>query len=98
MAGSPDYEELLRIFNADKVEYLVVGGYAVMRYSEPRCTKDLDLWVRNSPANSERLFRALARRSPPKHARPRERGSALSHELENKFLHHDSIIRPRISQ
>jgi predicted nucleotidyltransferase len=60
MAGSPDYRELLRTLNENKVEYLIVGGYAVMKYTEPRYTKDLDLWVRNSPQNSARLYRALA--------------------------------------
>ena len=43
------------------VEYLIVGGYAVMRYSEPRFTKDLDIWVGNSAENSRRVFAALAR-------------------------------------
>jgi hypothetical protein len=36
-----DYKELLRIFNDHGVKYLVVGGYAVMLYTEPRFTKDL---------------------------------------------------------
>jgi hypothetical protein len=35
-----DFEELLRIFNGNEVKYLVVGGYAVMLYAEPRYTKD----------------------------------------------------------
>jgi len=39
---------------------LIVGGYAVMKYSEPRFTKDLDLWVNNSSSNSKRAFQALA--------------------------------------
>jgi hypothetical protein len=37
---SSDFEELLRIFNGNEVKYLVVGGYAVMLYAEPRYTKD----------------------------------------------------------
>jgi len=60
MAENPHYRELLRILNECGVEYLIVGGYAVMKYTEPRYTKDLDLWVRNSPENAERLYRALA--------------------------------------
>ena len=39
-----DFEELLKIFNGNEVKYLVVGGYAVMLYTEPRYTKDLDVW------------------------------------------------------
>ena len=44
MLTSPDFKELLSIFRDAEVQYLVVGGYAVMRYTEPRYTKDLDLW------------------------------------------------------
>ena len=52
MAESPHYKELLRNLNDCSVEFLVVGGYAVMKYSEPRFTKDLDLWIRPSLENS----------------------------------------------
>ena len=43
-----DFEELLNIFNRHEVRYLIVGGHAVMLYTEPRYTKDLDLWVEAS--------------------------------------------------
>jgi hypothetical protein len=36
-----------------------VGGFAVMKYGEPRYTKDLDVWVHNSPQNSARVVGAL---------------------------------------
>jgi hypothetical protein len=45
-----DFKELLRIFNANEVKYFIVGRYAVMLYTEPRYTKDLDVW---GQANSE---------------------------------------------
>ncbi|MBN2491691.1 MAG: hypothetical protein JXQ29_12660, partial [Planctomycetes bacterium] len=45
--------------------YLIVGGYAVMRYTEPRFTKDLDLWVEATPDNAERVFHALAKFGAP---------------------------------
>jgi hypothetical protein len=45
MLTSPDFKELLSILEKHKVRYLVVGGYAVMKYTEPRFTKDLDLWI-----------------------------------------------------
>jgi len=60
MAASPHYRDLLQSFNEHSVEYLIVGGYAVMKYTEPRFTKDLDIWVGSSPENSARLFQALA--------------------------------------
>jgi hypothetical protein len=54
-----DLKELLLAFNEHGVEYLVVGGYAVGVYSEPRATKDLDIFVRPDVKNSEAVFRAL---------------------------------------
>lgn len=55
-----DLKQLLLAFNAHKVEYLVVGAYAVGGYAEPRATKDLDLFIRSEIANSEAIYRALA--------------------------------------
>ena len=37
----------------------MVGGYAVMKYTEPRYTKDLDLWISTDKANAESVFAAL---------------------------------------
>ena len=65
MAESQHYKELLQALNEFEVEYLIVGGYAVMKYSEPRYTKDLDVWVHNSPGNSTRLFDALSKFGAP---------------------------------
>jgi len=67
MAESPHYRELLQLLNECEVEYLIVGGFAVMKYGEPRYTKDLDVWVHNSAQNSLRVVRALTKfgRPPP---------------------------------
>ncbi len=65
MVESPHYKELLQALNEYEVEYLIVGGYAVMKYTEPRYTKDLDVWVHNSSANAERLFHALVKFGAP---------------------------------
>jgi hypothetical protein len=65
MAESPHYKELLQLLNAFEVEYLIVGGYAVMKYGEPRYTKDLDVWVRNSAQNSIRVVAALKQFGAP---------------------------------
>ena len=55
-----DLKQLLLAFNAHGVEYLIIGGYAVGVYSEPRATKDLDLFIRSNITNSEAVYRALA--------------------------------------
>lgn len=60
-----DFKELLQCFNDNAAEYLIVGGYAVIEYAEPRYTKDLDVWVRAESSNAERVFRALAQFRAP---------------------------------
>ena len=57
-----DFKELLSIFNEHEVKYLIVGGYAVMKYTEPRFTKDLDIWVEASSENSKKVYAALRAR------------------------------------
>jgi len=65
MVENPHYKELLQLLNEFEVEYLIVGGFAVMKYSEPRYTKDLDVWVHNSRQNSLRVVEALKRFGAP---------------------------------
>ena len=65
MADSPAFKELLRAFNEKKAEYLIVGGYAVMKYTEPRFTKDLDVWIRSSSENAAKIYQALAEFGAP---------------------------------
>lgn len=65
MAGNRDSIELLRALNEEKADYMVVGGYAVMKYSEPQFTKNLDIWIDNSRQNADRVYRALARFGAP---------------------------------
>jgi hypothetical protein len=60
-----DYEEMLSELSSANVRFLVVGAYAVGYHSEPRYTKDLDLWVDPTPENAERVWTALARFGAP---------------------------------
>jgi len=55
-----DFRELFASFNAKNVEYVVVGGYALAHHGAPRYTRDIDLYVRPSIENSERVVAALA--------------------------------------
>ena len=59
MLTNPDFRELLSLFTDYRIRYLVVGGYAVMKYTEPRYTKDLDLWISTDTENAEAVFAAL---------------------------------------
>jgi len=56
---SPDFSELLRVFNACNVDYLVVGAHALATYGYVRATKDLDVWIRADRENAERVITAL---------------------------------------
>jgi hypothetical protein len=60
-----DQRDLLREFNAHNVRYLVVGGYAFSHYTQPRATKDLDVFIENSAENAARVFAALAKFGAP---------------------------------
>jgi len=59
MLTSPDFKELLNLFKKHNVKYLVVGGYAVMLYTEPRFTKDLDLLISIEIKNATAVYNAL---------------------------------------
>jgi len=55
-----DFKDLLSAFNEHRVRYLIVGGYAYAEYTEPRTTKDLDLFIRPDPQNASATYQALA--------------------------------------
>jgi hypothetical protein len=59
MSVNSDFKDLLNLFNAYRVKYLIIGGYAVIKYTEPRYTKDLDLWIRADAKNANAVFQAL---------------------------------------
>ena len=49
----------------NKVEFLVVGAYAMAAHGYPRATGDLDLWVFTSMENAEKVYKALAEFGAP---------------------------------
>lgn len=59
MRTQPDFEELLALFNANGVEYVIVGAYALALHGVPRATGYLDLYVRPVPENAARIVAAL---------------------------------------
>ena len=60
-----EFKELLRLFNENHVRYLIIGGYAVLRYTEPRYTKDIDFWISVDRANAASVFLALRQFGAP---------------------------------
>ena len=54
-----DFREFIQYLNANEVEYLVIGGYAVAVHGHPRYTKDLDIWLEPSQINAQRVILTL---------------------------------------
>jgi hypothetical protein len=54
-----DFSDLLIELCEARAEFLLVGGWAVILYGHVRATDDMDVLVRPSTANSERVFAAL---------------------------------------
>jgi len=76
MLTSPDFKELLKLFEKHKIRYLIVGGYAVMKYSEPRFTKDLDVFIATDHDNAKSVYLAL-----------KEFGAPLENLFPDDFTH-----------
>jgi len=60
MEVQPDFRDLFALLNEHKVEYLIVGGYALAFYGAPRYTGDIDIFVRPDLENAQCILRALA--------------------------------------
>jgi hypothetical protein len=56
---NPDFRDLLVALANAKAEYLLVGGWALALHGHGRGTDDMDLFVRPTPKNAERVFKAL---------------------------------------
>ena len=50
-----DFIDFVDLCNKHGVEYLVIGGYAVSIHGYPRSTKDLDICIRISEENAEKM-------------------------------------------
>ena len=77
-----DFKEFLELLVTNRVEYLLVGGFAVSYYGYIRTTADIDLWVAVSPENASNLVRAI-----------REFGFRSPDLQESHFLLENKMIR-----
>jgi predicted nucleotidyltransferase len=78
----PDFKDFLRLLNSHRVEYLLVGGYAVGYHGYPRATGDLDIWISVNETNAERTASVL-----------RDFGMSDREVTRELFLERDKIIR-----
>jgi len=86
MLTNSDFRELLKLFEKHKIRYLVVGVYAVMKYSEPRFTKDLNLWIATDPENANSVYVAL-----------KEFGAPLANLMPDDFTRQDCFYQMGIA-
>ncbi|TAL68094.1 MAG: hypothetical protein EPN82_11885 [Bacteroidetes bacterium] len=54
-----DFREFAELLNFHKVEYLVVGGYALAFHGSPRYTGDIDFWINPTIDNSKKMIKVL---------------------------------------
>lgn len=54
-----DFKDFLSLLNAHRVEYLLIGGYAVGYHGYPPATVDLDVWIARTPDNAQRTVAVL---------------------------------------
>jgi hypothetical protein len=54
-----EFKEFIALLNSEKVDYLLVGGWALALHGHPRYTGDMDIWIRPTLENAEALIRAL---------------------------------------
>ena len=55
----PHSKEFLRLLTSHKINYLLVGGYAVGYYGYPRATIDIDIWIERSEENAQKVVTML---------------------------------------
>lgn len=77
-----DFREFLKLLNERRVEYLLIGGYAVAYHGYPRATADIDIWIAIHPKNAENIVAAL-----------RDFGFDLPQVTKELFLKEGQIIR-----
>ena len=57
---SQDFKEFVELLIKNKVEYLIVGGFAVAIHGYPRYTGDLDIWINSSQQNAEKMVKVVS--------------------------------------
>jgi hypothetical protein len=59
MEVQQDFKDLLELFNKHRIDYIIVGGYALGFHGAPRYTGDLDIFVKPDLVNARKIMQAL---------------------------------------
>jgi len=79
---NPDYREMLSVLFDAKVEFVVVGAFALAAHGNPRSTGDIDIYVRPSVENASRVMAAL-----------RAFGAPLKNISDADFLDTETVLQ-----
>ncbi len=77
-----DFKEFFTLLNANGVEYLLIGGYAVGYHGYPRATNDIDIWIAMNQENAGKMMKVL-----------KEFGFDTPEVSSELFLQKDRMIR-----
>jgi hypothetical protein len=55
----PDFRDFILALNSNKVEYVIVGSFALAFHGHPRATGDIDIWIRPTSLNAQAALKAL---------------------------------------
>ena len=59
MILNQDFREFIQLLNEHKLEYLIVGGYALAFHGYPRFTQDIDFWIWTNKENATKIISVL---------------------------------------
>lgn len=79
---NPDFRDMLSSLNEAEVEFLVVGAYALSAHGLNRATGDIDIFLRNSPQNAQKVMQAL-----------KNFGAPLMNISEEDFTSDDIVVQ-----
>jgi Nucleotidyltransferase of unknown function (DUF6036) len=75
-----DFRDFIQALNNNEVDYILIGGYAVIVHGYPRTTGDMDVWVHKTKRNYQKLVRAFL-----------EFGMPVFDMTEKNFLHNPNM-------
>jgi hypothetical protein len=79
---NPDFKDMLSCLKEEEVEFIIVGAYALAAHGFPRATGDIDIWVRNSFDNAQKIMYAL-----------KKFGAPTSNISEEEFTSPDMVVQ-----
>lgn len=79
---NPDFRDILLSLNRAKVDFIVVGAFALSSHGRPRATGDIDIFLRNSSENADRVIEAL-----------RDFGAPLNNISSDDFTSNDNVVQ-----